>query len=176
MTKILLFFTALLFTMSANAASINVTPTVTSPYTITNNGTNNVFVAAKYSAFVGAFLLTTGVTSDVDALVKFDFLFSDLPANPGTVTFSQPISGMITPVESFAITSPNLSFIRMLFAGQTAFINPMAGAAGSFNLNISGPPSAVPVPAALLLFAPALMGFLGLRRKVGKNANGMIAA
>lgn len=175
MKKTLLFFTALLFSISANAASISVTPTVTSPYTITNNGTDNVSVAATYNAFVGAFLLTTGVTSDVDTLVKFDFSFNDLPANPGTVTFSQPITGMITPVETFNITSPTLTFTRMLFAGQTAFINPRAGAAGSFNLNISALPSEVPVPAALLLFAPALLGFLGLRRKAAKNANAMVA-
>lgn len=175
MKKTLFFITALLFSISANAASIKVTPTVTSPYTITNNDTNNVSVVATYSAFVGAFLLTTGVTSDVDTLVKFDFSFNNLPATPGKVTFSQPISGMITPVETFAITSSGLTFTRMLFAGQTAFFNPMPGAAGSFNLSIAALPSEVPVPAALFLFAPALLGFLGLRRKAVKNAN-LVAA
>lgn len=33
------------------------------------------------------------------------------------------------------------------------------------NLSLSSSTSAVPIPAALFMFAPALMGFLGLRRK-----------
>jgi hypothetical protein len=39
-----------------------------------------------------------------------------------------------------------------------------AVAGGQFNLKINAV-SEVPVPAALLLFAPALLGFMGLRRK-----------
>ena len=37
---------------------------------------------------------------------------------------------------------------------------------GNYAADIIMPPSAVPVPAALFMFGPALLGFMGLRRKV----------
>ena len=52
----------------------------------------------------------------------------------------------------------------MLLAGVTYFFD-ISGVSGGTPLTATLSISAVPVPAALFLFAPALLGFLGLRRK-----------
>lgn len=49
------------------------------------------------------------------------------------------------------------------FAGSVDFIR-IHDDASTFG-SVIAPPNAVPVPAALFMFAPALLGFLGLRRK-----------
>jgi hypothetical protein len=77
----------------------------------------------------------------------------------GTVTQLFNFDGDNTTFESFLLNASftNLVSVNWLMVGGTQKL---------FNIdNITTGPSAVPLPAAVWLFGPALLGFLGLRRK-----------
>jgi hypothetical protein len=83
---------------------------------------------------------------------------------------TQVLSQQITGDGFFGfITDVGSLFNKVVFTAGSA-----SGAAETYNLDNLRyglhTPSAVPVPAALFLFAPALLGFLGLRRKASVAA------
>jgi len=64
------------------------------------------------------------------------------------------------------VTGFSLSMITVLTDSITVDLRGFTFTDGSIlSLDIN-PPSAVPIPAALFMFAPALLGFLGFRRKM----------
>jgi len=63
------------------------------------------------------------------------------------------------------------SYVINLIAGNTYFFDILGKGLSGLNITLTvGTVSAVPVPAALFLFAPALLGFFGLRRKAAVAA------
>ncbi len=114
-------------------------------------------------------------TIEFDKTVKiFDFDFLDLfdgevatvTANGNTYTFAGtealPGTGFLTGVLGTTITTDKVTFTATNLPGDQ----------GDNNYAVAGIDliSAVPVPAAAFLFAPALIGFMGLRRNAAKKA------
>lgn len=75
--------------------------------------------------------------------------------------------------EIFDITG-DLDFASFLTAGSVFAVDILNATSGVLNYDLSI--SAVPIPAALFLFAPALFSLLALRRKASKNANELVTA
>ena len=70
-------------------------------------------------------------------------------------------------LEQFDITS-DFSFTTMIMAGVNYGLDIFNASSDELKYDVSV--SAVPVPAALFLFAPALLGLLGLRLRARSNA------
>jgi len=161
MKKAMLFIIALLFTVSANAASINISvfDTVNADVLgIFPNDANTAVASAgtEGGSFIAEFDVTT--TEDTWAIVEWTFN-PEATLDFASVAFDGTLGAIMAPV---LIAGDFATYVWMA-AGETYFFD-IAGEAFSqmgFQLSVS----AVPVPAALFLFAPALLGFLGLRRK-----------
>ncbi len=165
MKKVMLFITALLFTVGANAASIHLVNDITdlnAPLVgIVPNDSSTV--VASFANLGGNFLIGTAATTDTTGDYKVEWTFNPSGSfNGGNITlgedstvygFSQAITGAY-------------SFVTMLTANVAKYFDISAASTGAmgFQLSVSAVPE-VPVPAALFLFAPALLGFFGLRRK-----------
>lgn len=163
MKKVMLFIVTTLFAVSVNAASLNLT---TFDQDVATNASNNFISTSPTGATsfntitaAGAFELGHEVISAVDQMVNVEWTFNKQ---------SNLVSGDISKGGSFvlvqAVTGIGYNFNIMLLAGQSYFFD-IAGISGGNPLTATLSISAVPVPAALFLFAPALLGFFGLRRK-----------
>ncbi|BDZ74625.1 hypothetical protein GCM10025856_23440 [Methylophaga marina] len=144
MKKAMLFVVAMMFSVAANAATFNLTTSDSA--TIFDSGTSAV--SAAFGDTNTTFSLE--VIGDGPAAIDFDFS----PASKfsaGTLTIG---------TEVFAVT-PDFTTILNLAAGIYSVTFDITPALGNMSFGVS----AVPVPAALFLFAPALLGFLGMRRK-----------
>ncbi len=167
MKKTMLFFAALLFSFNASAASLSLAGNATNAGSVANNsgdvvtadwrgtGTGNTRVNDSFT-----------VTSDVATTGTLSLTFN--PLIPSTTV--SIFDGFTTTVlDVVRVGSLGLvEFTWMLEAATDYVINVVIGrgAAGSnYDLRLASGVSEVPVPAALWLFAPALLGFLGLRRK-----------
>ncbi|HDY84365.1 hypothetical protein LCGC14_0969610 [marine sediment metagenome] len=107
-------------------------------------------------------ILTLKSQDDWD-FYTFDAWISNIVFNAGEViTGISLLSGNLTSLNLLA----NLSFadnsIHINYTGDSAFN--FTGTDAQFQILTSNV-SAVPIPAAALLFAPALLGFMGFRRK-----------
>lgn len=163
MKKVMLFIVTMLFAVSVNAASLNLT---SFEQDVATNAVNNFISAAPTGATsfntvtsAGEFTLGHEIVSAVDQMVSVEWTFNKQ---------SNLVSGDISKGGDFdlvqAVTGLGYSFNIMLLAGQTYFFDIVGISAGT-PLTAALSVSAVPVPAALFLFAPALLGFFGLRRK-----------
>jgi len=163
MKKVMLFIATMLFAVSASAASLNLS---TFEQDVASNATNNFISTGATGATsfntvtaAGSFDLGHKVVSAVDQMVNIEWTFNKQ---------ANFVSGDISKGGSFdlvqAVTGAGYNFNFMLLAGVTYFFDITGISAGS-PLTATLSISAVPVPAALFLFAPALLGFLGLRRK-----------
>ncbi|HDY86340.1 MAG TPA: hypothetical protein ENH74_11780 [Methylophaga sp.] len=163
MKKVMLFIVSMLFAVGANAASLNLT---TFENDVSTNAVNNFIStspsgAASFNTVsaAGVFSLGHTVVSAVDQMVNIEWTFNKQ---------SNLVSGDISKGGDFdliqAVTGLGYNFNIMLLAGQTYFFDIMGISKGN-PLTATLSVSAVPVPAALFLFAPALLGLLGLRRK-----------
>lgn len=163
MKKAMLFFAALLFSVSVNAASLDLVNFSND----VNTNTKNLYTVfdsdqAASSSIVleeGEFEVGHSIQSAVDAWVNIEWSFNQ-KGNLGLASISKG--------EDFVLVQPvtgeGISFNFLLLAGQTYFFDIVGEALGK-PLTSTLTVSAVPIPAALWLFAPALMGFFGLRRK-----------
>jgi hypothetical protein len=79
----------------------------------------------------------------------------------GTVSQIFNMDGNTSTIEFFLLNS---SFGNIVTA-QWLMVGGNTGAFNIDNISVNASIGAVPVPAALFMFAPALLGFLGLRRK-----------
>ena len=93
-------------------------------------------------------------------------------------TFTGAAQGVVITADSLSLTLDHSYLNGLSFAGLNYrgagfskaigvwyYMDNAAGRVETLDVH-KGIPSAVPVPAALFLFAPALLGFLGFRRKV----------
>jgi hypothetical protein len=72
---------------------------------------------------------------------------------------------------SFSLNGVSQSFTNTLFmSGHVGFYTESQTAIFSGLSSVPQAPGEVPVPAALFMFAPALLGFMGLRRKAKNSA------
>ena len=163
MKKAMLFIIALLFTVSASAASLNLTQGANANV----NSTIDSFQFNGSDAVVGNastsgpnFKTWFNVVSDVDTAARVEWSFN--PASNLDIAKLVFNSAITTKIVQF---TDGFSVIQtvLLTAGQKFWLNVQGTALGNLAYSVSV--QAVPVPAALFLFAPALLGFLGLRRK-----------
>jgi hypothetical protein len=155
MKKAMLFFVALLFTAGVNAASITISDV---------SGSNSTFIGAfpnggdNATAALGTegtkFEHSVNVNVDTDAFYRVEWGF-----NPAIQLITADLSGAVAAIG----ISDNFITSVFLAAGDHVFSIAGLTQAGGMTYNLSV--AAVPVPAAAFLFAPALLGFLGLRRK-----------
>jgi hypothetical protein len=170
MKKAMLFFITLLFAATVNAASINLAKVGVTTGTVLLNNTASVLATGalvdtnKFAKPFAAFFdlnvdVDTGVDIGVQLLPLTDVSFDLFRLRDG--------GGAAGIVEDFAILSGIVgnesmgSFLAL--ASESYRIVIRSAVQKTYNLTASV--SEVPVPAALFLFAPALLGFLGLRRK-----------
>ena len=172
MKKTMLFFAAMLFSLNVSAATLS----------LVGAGTNAGSVGIASGPVVTSSWSANGIGG---ATINDVFTASSDVATTGTLSLTfNPLIPNRTSVSIFdGITTTFLDVVRvgslgvvefswMLEAATNYVINVAIGrgAAGSnYDLRLDSGISEVPVPAALWLFAPALLGFLGLRRKA-KNA------
>ena len=150
MKKAMLFIVAMMFSVAANAATYNLTTTAGSA-NIFDNGTSAVSAAFGDTATTFSLEVIGGGPLAID----FDFSPSS-KFKSGTLTIGSYV---------FAV-APDFTTILNLAAGIYSVSFDIKPAIGNMSFGVS----AVPVPAALFLFAPALLGFLGLRRKTAVAA------
>lgn len=159
MKKVMLLIIALLFSIGANAASLTLStdPTYSS---VNNPGDVSGFplVQQKWTytnePFVAVTLTSTDYTGGIN--IKWWFTSSDpvtaevFEQNKSMGTFSSGLAG--------------LSYFSKITAGtplSLIFRAPDAISTDGNYINLKV--SAVPVPAAIWLFAPAMLGFMGIR-------------
>lgn len=170
MKKAMLFLTAFLFSVSAHAASLTLTGAGAA------GATQNVAIS-NGSTVIGAGIVPTSriwssafnVTSDADTPVNIEWSF-----NPSTALKSATLAfyDMSNPASAvfFSITK-NFAFSAVMLAGVTYGVDILNATSGVLGYDLSvAALSAVPVPAAMFLFAPALIALIGLRRRMTTNA------
>ena len=167
MKKVMLFIASMLVAVSVNAASLNLS---TFDQDVANNATNNFITngdtATSHSTIdaAGSFDLGHHIVSAVDQVVNIEWSFNK---QENLVSADISKGGSFVLVQ--AVTGLGYSFNMLLLAGVDYFFD-ITGISAGTPLNATLTMSAVPVPAALFLFAPALLGFLGLRRKAALAA------
>jgi len=149
MKKAMLFIVTMMFSVAANAATYNLTTSDSA--TIFDNGSSAVSTSFGDT--------TTSFTLEVidGGLSAIDFDFS--PS-------SKFVAGTLTIGTMVFAVAPDFTTMLNLAEGFYAVTFDIQPALGNMSFGVS----AVPVPAALFLFAPALLGFLGLRRKAAVAA------
>lgn len=109
----------------------------------------------------------------VTGLYFLDMFSKPAGTEEATITFSlngsesAPITLLASAVSNggfAALTGLNVTVDKIIFSAADIF-----GEDGTNDFALAGI-SAVPVPAAAFLFAPALVGFMGLRRRAAKKA------
>lgn len=167
MKKAMLFFMTLFFSISASAASLNLTTAGSSGATQDVSLNNNNIVLAdgtvdepntNWSSF---FDLSTDQNTPVRIVWSFN---PEANLSSATIALFE-LGGPV--LEQFDITS-DFSFTTMIMAGVNYGLDIFNASSDELKYDVSV--SAVPVPAALFLFAPALLGLLGLRLRARSNA------
>lgn len=171
MKKTMLFFTALLLSFNVSAASLSLVGDAGNTGTV-DLSSGSVVTAATSSLAAGATVSDAfTVTSDTATSATLALTFNPLaPTTAVSIFDGINIFGLdITNIGSLGI----LEYTWALEAATDYVINVFIGEAalgGNYDLRIVTGVSEIPVPAALWLFAPALLGFLGFRRKVSKSS------
>jgi hypothetical protein len=156
MKKVMLFIVSMLFAVSASAATV----TLSGPGLPGTPSNGQLAIGTGDNVAVDF-----GVQTDAPTAARFTFAF-----NPETGPLSKVgfyADGSLVGTMYTAILGANastLSFIQQLVLGVTYSLKAFT-AQGALITATSAAVSAVPVPAALFLFAPALLGLFGLRRK-----------
>jgi hypothetical protein len=165
MKKAMLFLVALLFSFGANAASLNL-------HTVSSSGaTQSVDVASGQTVLGSGTVATAGswyslfdVDTTADTTAIFSWTFNPENLASGQVKFGEVSCygcGYVSSVV-YNITS-SFTFSAFLEAGKIYGIDLINATSTVMKYDLSV--QAVPVPAAAFLFAPALLGLFGLRRK-----------
>jgi len=154
MKKTMLFIVSMLFAVGVNAATV----TMTGPAGSVPGATPSTFQVALASGVEDVF----AVQFDEETQAQFTFTFNPDSAPLSTVGFYADnvlVGSIFTAIQGE--NASTLSFIQSLAFGVTYTLKAIAESGSLITATVS----AVPVPAALFLFAPALLGFLSLRRK-----------
>ena len=170
MKKTMLFFAALLLSFNASAASLTLVGDAGNTGSV-GIGSGSVVTASTSSLASGALLSDAfTVTSDTATTATLSLTFNPLaPTTAVSIFDGVNIFGLdVIKIGSLGI----LEYTWVLEAATEYVINvfigkALAGSNYDLRLTTSGI-SEVPLPAALWLFAPALLGFLGFRRKANK--------
>ena len=173
MKKVMLFIASMLFAVSANAATLSAATLSWVPdnadFALSVPG-SEIGATETYSANgKGAHLDVLHFTSNVDTAIS----------SLTTATTASQFS-----IKSITLDGVALSYLgvglgnvavwslvggmHILASIQHEVIVAVSSVTGAGQLNVQV--SSVPVPAALFLFAPALLGFFGLRRKATTSA------
>lgn len=166
MKQAMLFAIALFTTVSAHAATLTINPTGSTNATQTTSvdtgstvlGSGTVTGDDGEEPWSSTYDVTT--TEDTSTIIEWSF-------NPVAALTEATISfdNGVDPVQLFDI-SGDFRFTGLIYAGTVASVNLFNGNRNTFKYDVSlQSVSEVPVPAAFFLLAPALLGFLGLRRK-----------
>lgn len=178
MKKTMLFFAALLFSISAHAATLNLTENfamgASQGVTLNNNST---VLASGTVSNAGNWFSLFDLTTTQDTPVKVEWKFNPTSSLESAQLVFGQVDGFggayIGLPEIFNITG-DFAFASFLTAGSVFAVDILNATSDVLNYNLSI--SAVPIPATLFLFAPAIFGFLALRRKAFKNANALVTA
>ncbi|THK43077.1 hypothetical protein E8Q33_00045 [Methylophaga sp. SB9B] len=170
MKKTMLFFAALLLSFNASAASLTLVGDAGNKGTV-GISSGEVVTASTSPLASGAFVSDAyTVTSDIAAIATLSLTFNPLaPTTAVSIFDGMDIVGLsITKIGSLGI----LEYTWLLEAATEYVINVFIGKAlsgSNYDLRLTAAGiSEVPLPAALWLFAPALLGFLSFRRKANK--------
>lgn len=162
MKKVMLFVVSMLFAVSVNAASLSLTTAgvVNASQSVSSVLNNGPLAIGSGETGGGLWQSFFDVTTDQDTSAVVEWSFN--PEHSVIDAFLQVYQHDVGLVDSFYVTG---NFIAQFYflAGEIYTIDFLSVDSGALSYIVSV--SAVPVPAALLLFAPALLGFLGLRRK-----------
>jgi len=170
MKKVMFMIVGMLFSMSVSAATLTlVAPTTMDEYTYGAGPSASEVTgsATTYLSGLNDFSHDWGVTGDSNAVFKVDFLPSDNPVQIGTVELFLASNLM----NSLISAGPaNINTFSYVLLESVKYVLRISGTeldnTVSYHVNVN----AVPIPAALFLFAPALLGFFGLRRKAAVAA------
>jgi|TARA_A100001391_G_scaffold111717_1_gene74983 hypothetical protein len=164
MKQAMLFAIALFATVSANAATLTINPTGSTNATQTTSVDTGSTVLGSGTVTNGdePWSSTYDVTTTEDTSTIIEWSFNPVAAlTEATISFDNGVD----PVQLFDI-SGDFRFTGLIYAGTVASVNLLNGNRNVFKYDVSlQSVSEVPVPAAFFLLAPALLGFLGLRRK-----------
>ncbi|HEC73606.1 MAG TPA: hypothetical protein ENI26_04440 [Methylophaga aminisulfidivorans] len=170
MKKVMLFVTALLLSVTVNAAPLLLAEYTYGSYVtqeIVSKSGSTVSGKGDVGEISGTWFSSFDLYSDIDTYAIIEWTFS--PRNgfeTGFAGFSGELN-FYNILESSAGTSKtgitSYSIVVPLLAGETYSVEILNATTSPLDYAVSI--SAIPVPAALFLFAPALLGLLGLRRK-----------
>lgn len=158
MKKAMLFFAALLFAVGANAASMDLTATGGNGVVAPGAGSGSALFGNSSPFRVGD-VIDDVWTLDVTEAGQWVFSITANSNNgPAPSPFTAALDGNV-----YEILGSSILFSLFLDVGQ--YILTVDGLSNHTFTGYDLAINAVPVPAALWLFAPALLGFFGLRRK-----------
>ena len=162
MKKAMLFFAALLFSVNASAATLNLVGDAANVGEV-RFGSGQVVTAGWDSSQAGGETVNDSYTLTTDAATGafLTLTFNTLAPNTSVSVFDG-VNTIIPTIDSVG----HLGIVDYTWILQAAtdyvisiFIE-SANAGSNYDLRVE-----TPIPAALWLFAPALLGFFGLRRK-----------
>jgi len=170
MKKVMFMIVGMLFAVSVNAASLNLTLNQISgdPVSIVDPASGQ-FVAASDSYFQPTANEPAVFELDVqgrDTRGWFSGSFDDMSVSSYFKLFkdgSEIVNAAIVGPDFYQAGS--FAFTLMLDSNSSYLIKVFTGVAQSYDFRVE-----TPIPAALFLFAPALLGFFGLRRKAAVAA------
>jgi len=171
MKKVMFLIVGMLLSFGASAGSMVLTNTVNSA-TAGSTSVSSLNTLTSIHADSGDFINNASIDDSwnmavVDDVPGWDFRIT---SNQNADPFSASIYSGATLLDTFSAVAGEINFYyNFLASGDFAlkiFGIANANAQTSYDIDISE----VPVPAALFLFAPALLGFFGLRRKAAVAA------
>ncbi|BDZ74627.1 hypothetical protein GCM10025856_23460 [Methylophaga marina] len=166
MKKVMLFIFAFTFSVGVNAATLNLSTEdsflatqvvdTASGSTVSGSGEVKELGGVGKDRWYSQYNIKS---VDANTPVKIEWSFEP-QANLESATLGFGLfGGAYTTIDIIG----NTSFIAFLEQGKVYALDIFDASGSKLEYKVSV--SAVPVPAALFLFAPALLGFLGLRRK-----------
>lgn len=160
MKKAMLFFAALLFSVNASAATLNLVGDAANFGSVGLSSGQVVTASGALSEgqnVSDAYTLTTDATSGAKLSLTFNTLAPNTSVSifDGVNTFEPTIISVASlgVVDYFWVLQAATDYVISIFIES-------ANAGSNYDLRVE-----TPIPAALWLFAPALLGFFGLRRK-----------
>jgi len=169
MKKVMFMIVGMLFSLSVSAATITLGAPADDEYAYGAGPSASMVDGSATTYFSGQddFSHDWNVAGDSSAVFKVDFLPSESPVQIGSVELF--LASDLT--NSLISAGPaNINVFSYVLAESVDYVLRISGTelqnSVSYHVNVS----AVPIPAALFLFAPALLGFFGLRRKAALAA------
>lgn len=168
MKKTMLFFAALLLSFNVSAASLDLVGAVGNTGTVGLSSGSTVTAATSTIATGATLFDSFTLSSDTATTATLSLTFNPLSTFTSVSLVNGGIVGLdITKIGSLGILEYTWELAAMTDYVINIFIgNALAGS--NYDLRVTTGISEVPLPAALWLFAPALIGFLGFRRKASK--------